>query len=166
MINQWRLIMIVNDIVTVLELNKNILCQFIEQMTESEMNNKIKNYWTIYEHIEHLASSQKILLNRIKQFIEEDNPIIKSYGPEKEENGNKNQSVKKLLKEYGELRNEQINKIKNVNKNIWEKEGRHEEYKKYTFEILIRHAILHDSFHMWRMEELWIEKEKYIQELN
>ena len=44
--------MIENDFVKVFDLNKNILCQFIESMTNIEINNRIKNYWTIYEHIE------------------------------------------------------------------------------------------------------------------
>jgi hypothetical protein len=74
-------------------------------------------------------------------------------------------SVKELLQKYCELRDEQIQLIKNTTKDIWKKEGVHEEYKKYTFEILVRHAILHDSFHMWRMEELWIENENLIKEL-
>jgi hypothetical protein len=153
--------MFINDIVGIMELNKNILCRFIENITDMEINNRIKDHWTIYEHLEHLTLSQNILLNRMKQFIEEDNPIIKPYGPGDDEHGKK-YSVKKLLEKFCGLRNEQIDLIKNADKNIWRKEGNHEEYKKYTFEILTRHTILHDSFHMYRMEELWIEKEEYI----
>jgi hypothetical protein len=156
--------MIENDFVKVLDLNKNILCQFVENMTNIEINNRIKNYWTIYEHIEHLSFSQNVLLGRIKQFLEEEYPKIKPFGTENrvfvEE-----YSVNELLKRYCKLRDEQIKLIKNTNKDTWKKEGTHEEYKKYTFEILIRHAILHDSFHMWRMEELWIENENLIKEL-
>jgi hypothetical protein len=153
---QWRNKMIENDFIKVLGLNKNILCQFIEKMTDIEINNKIKKYWTIYEHIEHLTFSQNILLGRIKQFLEEDHPKIKPFGA-----GNRTfdgkYSVKELLQKYCELRDVQIKLIKNATKDTWKKEGIHEEYKKYTFEILVRHSILHDSFHMWRIEELWIE---------
>jgi hypothetical protein len=156
--------MIEKDFVKVLDLNKNILCQFIEKITDIEINNRIKNYWTIYEHLEHLTFSQNILLGRIKQFFEEDNPKIKPFGTENRTFTEK-YSVDELVKKYCKLRKEQIKLIKSANKNIWKKEGIHEEYKKYTFEILIRHTILHDSFHMWRMEELWIEKENLIKEL-
>jgi hypothetical protein len=156
--------MIENDFVNVLESNKNILCQFIGKMTEMEINYRIKDYWTIYEHIEHLTFSQNIVLGRIKQFFEEDHPKIKPFGA-----GGRmfteRHSVKELLQKYCELRNDQIKLIKNATRGTWEKEGTHEEYKKYTFEILIRHIILHDSFHMWRMEELWIEDENLIKEL-
>ena len=153
--------MIVDDFVKVLELNKNILCQFISKMTDMEINNRIKNFWTIYEHLEHLTFSQNILLGRIKQFMEDENPIIKPFGAEDRTYMEK-YSVKELLERYCELRDKQIKIIKDTNKKTLEKEGIHDEYKKYTFEILIRHVLLHDSFHMWRMEELWIEKEKYI----
>jgi hypothetical protein len=207
--------MIEHDFVKVLNLNKNILCQFIEKMTDAEINNRIKNYWTIYEHIEHLTFSQNIFLERIKQFIlsvglipkislreralgrlltnssvcnmvlnqhtihsyrkqhtppfkaglliEEDHPKIKPFGAESKTFDVK-YSVKELLQRFCELRDEQIELLKNVTEDIWEKEGIHEEYKKYTFEILVRHATLHDSFHMWRMEELWIENENLIKE--
>jgi hypothetical protein len=73
-----------------------------------------------------------------------------------------NHSVKELLAAYCELRNEQITLVKSADEKIWAKEGGHEEYKKYTFEMLIRHIILHDSFHLYRMEELWMKKERYI----
>jgi uncharacterized damage-inducible protein DinB len=158
-------IMIVKDIIKVLEANKNILCHFIEKMTEEEINNRIKDYWTIYEHLVHLTLSKKVILNRIKQFLEEDNPIIKPYFPEDETDNNELKSVKKILEEYCKIINEEIRLIKKANKNVWKKEGKHEEYKKYTFEILILHAIFHDSFHMYRMEQLWIEKEQYIKPL-
>jgi hypothetical protein len=157
--------MIADDIIKIMELNKNILCQFIGNMDDMEINNRIKDYWTIYEHLEHLTMCQNILLHRIKQFIKEDNPVIKPYRPENGENNNEKYSVKGLLEKYCGLREEQILLIKDVNKDIWEKDGKHEEYKRYTFEILVRHIILHDSFHMYRMEELWIGKEEYIKPL-
>jgi hypothetical protein len=156
--------MIENDFVKILDLNKNILCQFVERMTDTEINKRIKNYWTIYEHIEHLAFSQNILLGRIKQFIEEDRPVIKPFDAENRTFVGK-YSVKELLQRYCELRDEQIKLIKDAANDKWKNEGVHEEYKKYTCEILVRHAILHDSFHMWRMEELWIENDDLIKEL-
>jgi predicted transcriptional regulator YdeE len=37
--------------------------------------------------------------------------------------------------------------IKKAKRGVWQKEGVHPEYKKYSFEILLRHMLLHDSFH-------------------
>jgi uncharacterized damage-inducible protein DinB len=158
--------MIVDDLLEVLELNENILCQFVAQMSDSEITNRIKNYWTIYEHLEHLTLCQKMLLGRIKQFIEEDSPLIRTYTPENEKKSNVKKTVKNLLDEFCELRKKQIQLIKDAQSTVWGKQGTHESYKKYTCEILVRHIISHDYFHIYRMEELWIEKESYINELN
>jgi hypothetical protein len=147
-----------------LDNNKKILTQFIERMTEQEINRRIKDYWTIFEHIDHLVVTQKMLLGRIEQFIKEDNPIMKPYNPDDKPKTGK-ASVEDLLKEFCEYRDKQITLIKKAKKSVWDKIGTHEEYSKYSFEILIRHTLIHDSYHLFRMEELWIEKEQYIKEL-
>jgi len=144
--------------------NKKILQQFVKQMTEEEINRRIKDYWTIYEHIDHLVVCQKMLLGRLEQFLKEDTPVMKPYNPEDKPKAGK-ASVEELIADFCEIRDKQIKLIKQAKKDVWAKVGKHEEYTKYSFEILIRHTLIHDSYHFFRMEELWIEKEEYIKEL-
>jgi hypothetical protein len=147
--------------------NKNVLKQFVSYMKPDEVNNRIKNYWTIYENVDHLVVTQKMLLGRIQQFIVEEKPIMKPYIPDnKPKVIDSKKTINELVDEFIKLRDMQIALIKSANGKVWKKDGIHSEYKKYNFEILIRHIYLHDSFHMWRMEELWIEKEVLIKELN
>jgi hypothetical protein len=147
--------------------NKTILKQFISCMKQDEVNYRIKNYWTIYENMDHLIVTQKMLLGRIQQFIVEEKPVMKPYILEdKPEVTDYKKTINELVNEFIKLRDMQISLIKKANGKIWKKEGVHPEYKKYNFEILIRHLYLHDSFHMWRMEELWIENDDLIKELN
>lgn len=158
--------MLKNYFIIGLSNNKGILKQFVSVISENDIHRRIKNFWTIYEHIDHLVLTQKLLLGRIEQFIVEDNPIIKPYIPEGKpivEDAKK--TAKELVEEFIKLRNLQIALIKKAKRNVWQKEGTHPEYSKYSFEILIRHILLHDSFHMWRIEELWIEKAELIREL-
>ena len=160
--------MLKKDLIVGLSNNKNILKQFISIMKEDEIQRRIRDYWTIYEHLDHLVLTQKMLLGRIQQFIVENPPvIIKPYTPDenvKVEDANK--TAKDLVNEFCKLRDIQIGLIKRAKRNVWSKDGKHEEYSKYTFEILLRHILVHDSFHMARIEELWIKKEQYIMELN
>jgi hypothetical protein len=159
--------MLKNDLLIGLTNNKNVLKHFISIIQEDDIQKRIKDYWTIYEHIDHLVITQKMLLGRIHQFIVEDKPIMKPYIPEEKPNiENANKPAMDLVNEYIKLRDMQIALIKKTKRNVWKKEGIHPEYKKYSFEILLRHIILHDSFHMLRIEELWIEKEELIKELN
>jgi hypothetical protein len=146
--------------------NKIVLKQFVSCMKQNEIDNRIKDYWTIYEHVDHLVVAQKMLLGRIQQFIVEEKPVMKPYIPEdKPKVGDLKKTINELVDEFIKLRDMQIALIKKANGKVWKKEGIHSEYKKYSFEILIRHMYLHDSFHMWRMEELWIENENLIKEL-
>jgi hypothetical protein len=159
--------MIKRDLITGLSNNKRVLRQFVSVMREDELQRRIKDYWTIYEHLDHLVLTQKMLLGRIRQFIVEEKPVMKPYTPDEApvvEDSKK--TAQNLVDEYCTLRDMQIALIRKAGRNVWRKDGAHQEYTKYSFEILLRHILLHDSFHMARMEELWIKREEYIMELN
>jgi hypothetical protein len=158
--------MIRSSFINALKENSLILKQFIESMSDKEIHHKIKNYWTIYDHLEHLVITQIMLLKRLELFIKEENPVIVPFVPEDKPKSAENlKSISGLLEKYAMFRAKQIAVIEKADEHVWEKNARHNEYKKYTFEILVRHIILHDAFHMYRMEELWIRKEQNINEL-
>ncbi len=147
-----------------LENNVEILRSFISNMSRDEIMYRVKDFWTIYQHVEHLAESQRVILDRINLFLSEEKPVIKPYGP----NGKLTAAslpISSHVEEFEKLRNQQIVLIKNAGEEVWKKSGEHPEFKKYSFDILVRHALLHDGFHMWRMEELWIKKDNLILEL-
>jgi hypothetical protein len=105
-----------------LKNNKMILQDFIMQMTDTEIQNRYKDYWTIREHIEHLVISQNILLERIKIFINEQNPIIKPYSPNpSEENTYKAMKIDELTSKFASIRNEQIRLIKKASNEVWKR---------------------------------------------
>jgi len=147
-----------------LKNNIDILKSFLGSMSPAEIDKRIKDYWTIYQHVEHLAESQKVLLHRMNLFLSEEKPVIQPYGP----NGNDAAArlpMQSHVEEFERLRNEQIVLIRNAGAEVWRKSGEHPEFKKYSFDILVRHALMHDGFHMWRMEELWIKKDDLILDL-
>ncbi len=159
--------MIVDDLVTGLKANESILRQFVESMSEAEIRRRIRDYWTIYEHVEHLALTQMVLLKRIELFIAEENPTIVPFTPDsKSQEAPGEKPIASLVEKFCAYREKQIASIRAADEHVWGKIGKHENYSSYSFEILIRHILLHDGFHMYRMEELWIMKERYIKELD
>lgn len=155
--------MVKKDLLAGLSNNRNVLRQFVSVMREDEIHRRIKDYWTIYEHIDHLLLTQKLLLGRIQQFIVEAKPVMKPYTPDTAPAADEApKPAKVLVEEFCRLRDMQTALVRKARRSVWQKEGTHEEYARYSFEILLRHILLHDSFHMARMEELWIKKEKYI----
>ncbi|MDA1119365.1 MAG: hypothetical protein O2887_02525 [Bacteroidetes bacterium] len=52
--------------------------------------------------------------------------------------------------------------MKSFENDLWSKTAVHPEFNKYSHYILLRHAMMHDHFHMYRIEELWLTKDEYL----
>jgi hypothetical protein len=151
------------ELILGLRNNVELLRGLVASMGSPAIERRIKDYWTGKEHLEHLVICQRMLLGRMEQFLVEERPIMKPYIPLDAPAVTK--SVAELLDEFELLRGKQLALIEGASDAIWAKKASHSEYKEYGFEILVRHTLLHDSFHMCRMEELWIMKEELIKEL-
>jgi hypothetical protein len=160
--------MIYHELLEVLRLNPIILTHLIQQISLQKLNLRRKqNCWTIYEHVVHLENTQRMLIERLKLFINEENPRIIPYNPASDNKEFKNQTVpvEELLSSFTELRNQQLELIRITPENLWIKKAIHPEYTDYSYEILVRHILLHDSFHLYRIEELWLARDEFLSDL-
>jgi hypothetical protein len=160
-----RMFMNKDTYIVSLKNNVEILKAFLSHMSPEDIMHRVKDYWTVYQHVEHLAESQRVLLDRMNLFLSEERPVIRPYGPSGKIAA-ASLPIHSHVEEFEKLRNQQVALIQNAGEEVWNKSGEHPEFKIYSFDILVRHALLHDGFHMWRMEELWIKKENLILELN
>ena len=53
--------------------------------------------------------------------------------------------------------------LKQARPEDWQRPARHPEYERYGLAVLARHVLLHDHWHMYRMEEVWLTTEAYLQ---
>lgn len=154
------------DLFRVLELNKSVLRQFFSVMTEAEIHKRIRSYWTIGEHLSHLVDSQAITVKRIELIYEQQTPKIVPFTPNDDDVKNaKKASTAELLDAFDQRRDAQLKLLKKAKAADWAKTVTHPEYRRYSLEILVRHTLLHDHFHMARMEQLWIMKEELVMDL-
>lgn len=126
-----------------------------------------EKYWTIEEHVIHLAQVQPMLLDRLGRFIDEDKPEFIPFIPENEASDQKSEQQKDMdLKDalifFESLRKKQLSLINSVSSDVWLKKAIHPEYTQYSFYILVRHILMHDHWHMYRIEELWLTKDEYL----
>jgi hypothetical protein len=154
-----------SKLIDALRLNKDILTSFIERIPQESVVKRRKDFWTIFEHIEHLTQSQVMLYHRIEAFINETKPVIKSFMPDNKPKMDTSKSVKHLLDIFAIWRDKQAVLISACKEDIWEKKAKHPEYDVYTFETMIYHILAHDGYHMYRMEELWLLKDEFINPL-
>lgn len=145
-----------------------ILSEFVKTIPETKLNLKRGDgFWTIAEHLSHLAQVQPMLLERINRFLSEDQPEFIPYFPDKEESGTGTVAVVSLnlseaVAQFKKYRNKQILLLETAAEGIWKRIGEHPEYDQYSLYILTRHILMHDYWHMYRMEELWLAKDAYL----
>jgi len=118
--------------------------------------------WTIQENINHLVMVQISNLKRIDLFITQPYPEIVPFIPGKSDKQPELKPIPELAALFKDWRAKQIEAIDQADDSVWTKRAKHPEYADYTFAFMVRHLILHDYFHFYRIEELGFSKPEKI----
>ncbi len=155
-----------NDrIINCLEQSPFILQELIRKVPKAILKEHRRiGKWSIHENACHLAQAEDMILNRFRIFKKEDRPHFKPYLPDKivETRELIDMNLQTELSRYELLRSELVNLVLTFRKKDWQKSASHPEYKVYNPIILLRHTLMHDHFHMYRIEELWLTKDEYL----
>lgn len=125
---------------------------------------RIPGKWSIHEHVCHLAEAEAMIFDRFRQFRNLDQPVFEPYLPEGPEQNDSIEPVEieTALADFKNLRGQMIDFVGSFDDKAWNKRALHHEYTIYNAMILLRHTLMHDHFHMYRIEELWLTKESYL----
>lgn len=121
--------------------------------------------WTIGEHLCHLASVQPMLLDRVRRILDEDDPEFVPFVPgegREPVQAAKGLSPSECVGFFRARREEQVALLRELPPEAWARTARHPEYEAYGLTILARHMLMHDHWHMYRMEELWLTRDEYL----
>ncbi len=155
-----------HDLIEGLRRSPAILSGFVESIPGDKLDlRRGDGFWTIAEHVSHLAQVQPMLLERIKRFISEESPEFIPYIPgdeEDEPDTPERMDMSAALDQFAAVRADQLRTLEKAGDAVWSKEGAHPEYERYSLYILIRHLLIHDHWHMYRMEELWLTRDTYL----
>ena len=154
------------DLMEGLRRSPAILSGFVKSIPEIKLDlRRGAGFWTIAEHVSHLAQVQPMLLERIKRFISEESPAFIPYIPgEKEDEPDtpERMDMSTALDQFAAVRADQLRTLEEAADVVWPREGAHPEYEQYSLYILIRHMLMHDHWHMYRVEELWLTRDAYL----
>jgi hypothetical protein len=75
-------------------------------------------------------------------------------------------SIDAALDQFARYRASQLLLLESADKTTWKKTASHPEYDHYSLYILTRHILMHDHWHMYRMEELWLTRDAYLTRLD
>jgi len=148
-----------------LSITPDILIELLDEIPSDLLNQRrIKNKWSIHEHACHIAVGDKFGFH--KRIVSFKNELQPKFEPLSGESFDKNffyeMNLNKALNEFKELRRKTIELTNRLESQIWNKNAIHPEYNKYTPYIMLRHLLMHDYFHLYRIEELWLTEDKYL----
>lgn len=157
------------DLLESLRRSPNILSCFVRAIPESKLDlRRGEGFWTVAEHCSHLAQVQPMLFKRMERFMNEDRPEFIPYipgGGQEEPETPTRMSIESALDQFARDRASQLQLLENADDITWKKTATHPEYDQYSLYILTRHVLMHDHWHMYRMEELWLTKDEYLTKL-
>ena len=157
------------DLLDALKRVPTILSAFTADIPADRLDRRRGDgFWTIAEHLSHLAQVQPMLLERIQRFLDEDHPEFVPYIPgegQDEPDTPERMAVETALAQFSADRKRQLDRIERATEQTWMKQATHPEYERYGFHVLVRHILMHDYWHMYRMEELWLTKDAYLTRL-
>lgn len=130
-----------------------ILENLVVKIPQQNLQRKINNKWSVLEQVKHLIKAQNIHLARINQFISETKPHIRGYNASLEDTEIFDQlSTAELLSNFKETRKDLLLLIKNNYTALTHKQGSHDEYELYDFELLLNHILNVDYAHLFQIE--------------
>ena len=132
--------------------------------TELLKQRRISGKWSIHEHACHLAEAEKMLLSRFRRFKAEKYPVFTPYlpGTTVADDVLMEMDLNFQLESYADNRRQMVSLLQGFTASDWANEGSHPEYTQYTPFILLRHIMLHDYFHAYRIEELWLTNAAFL----
>ena len=160
--------MVRTELIQSLDNNIRILADFVRSVPSGRLHiTRRDGCWSIYQHVHHLSEVQKVIHLRLGQFLADGPQTIVPINPDKATDSLADISspLESLLENFAAWRGKQLEIIRSAPDAIWTREIHHPEYEKYSFAIMVRHALLHDAFHMHRIEELWLLRDEYLTDL-
>ncbi len=147
----------INSILEALNETPRLLKELINEIPKSLYKKEITlGKWTIHENATHIAVGDIYgFQKRIKLFKTETTPEIE---PLSGDNFSKeyfiNLDLDESIDKFFEIRKETIDLAKSLSNKDWTKEGEHPEYWKYTPYIMLRHLLMHDHSHLYKIEDM------------
>lgn len=142
-----------------------ILAAFVESIPKDALSIKRgEEFWSIAEHVAHLAEVQPMGLARINRILDEDTPEFVPYFPAEEEEAAPLPTMEQALADFKSGRDAIIQRLSAASADDWKRTAIHPEYHQYGLHIFARHILMHDHWHMYRMEELWLTRDEYLKD--
>lgn len=159
----------VETILQALEGSMSIFPDLLRSIPADALDIKRRaDFWSLREHAAHLADVQPMGLERMRRILTEDTPRFVPFMPDQEETAEKPPlpPVEEIITNFKAGRAQQLKLLRTASPDDWKRTAIHPEYERYGLFIFARHILMHDHWHMYRMEELWLTRDAFLSGLD
>ena len=147
-------------------LSPKILRDFVSAIPSAKLHTIRKpGFWSIFQHVAHLADVQPMIHARLVRFRDEESPNFVPYLPSSDdipEVETSFASIQDACEGFDEWRRKTLDLAREMPESYWQKRGGHPEFEVYTPLNQLRHLLMHDHWHMYRIEELWLTRDQFL----
>lgn len=121
-----------------------------------------EGFWTIDEHLFHLAKLQPVLFDRFRRVLDEENPEFPLPPSGPRQPAEPILTPEESLAFFAEHRGRQLDLLRGLAPADWKRAAHRGDFDDFGLHTMVRHALLHDHWHMYRMEELWLVRDGFV----
>ena len=150
---------------TRLQYQHKALVDIIDGFTDEQIRRPIlTGKWSIFENIVHLQTYQHIFNNRVKQIVEEKNPVFPRYTAEADPEflDNCGKSTREIMQDMITIRKEMSAAILTLPSSNLTRTGTHPVFGEMTLVQWLNFFLLHEAHHLFTMFKLAAELRKAV----
>jgi uncharacterized damage-inducible protein DinB len=157
------MIQLPSSISTRLQYQHKSLLDIIDGLSDEQIRRSVyPGKWSIFENIVHLSTYQHVLINRLKQMLENDNPVFERYTAEADPAfmDNCHKSTREVMQDLLTTRKEMSAGILSFEEPELTKTGTHPFFGKLSVLQWLDFFLLHEAHHLYTIFRLTAELRK------
>ncbi len=134
-------------------LLKELISEIDPELYKQEI---IKGKWSIHENATHIAVGDTYgFQKRLKDFKDKEKPLIEPLsGDNFDTDFFLKLDLNQAIQDFYEVRQTTVALARKFDQKDWNKLAIHPEYKMYTPYIMLRHLLMHDHSHLYKIEDM------------
>ncbi|HEX4875793.1 MAG TPA: DinB family protein [Chitinophagaceae bacterium] len=145
---------------TRLHYQHKVLMEIIDGLSDDQIRRQLyAGKWSIFETIVHLQTFQHKFNNRVKQILENNNPVFEKYTAEADPffQDNCHKSTREVMQDLIGVRKEMAAKILSLPEKEFDKTGTHTKYGKMSLHQWLNFFLLHEGHHLFTIFKMAAE---------